>query len=202
MRYHHGRLKETLIEAGISILEEEDIRALSLRKVAKRANVSHAAPYRHFDDKIALLAAIAEYGFTRLAENMEQAMNATDEDPWQQMLEIGRCYVEFGIAHPAQLTLMFSDLLKVSAKEALSAAAAYTFTLLTRSVERAQEAKLLQSGDPREIARSVWAMEHGLAMLMKEGFFDCAAEESRTRIIRQSLVHLVSGLGVYTDPAG
>lgn len=194
--YHHGRLRESLIEAGIAILEEEDIHGLSLRKVAKRANVSHAAPYRHFEDKLALLSAIAEEGFKQLGQDMEQTMTAFAHDPRQQILKIGHRYVAFAIAHPAQLTLMFSDLLKGSTSETLTKAAMYTFTLLSKSVANAQAAKLIKPGDTDEIARTVWAMEHGLAMLMKEGFFDDEAVEVRNRRISESLDHLLVGLSI------
>ena len=193
-RYHHGSLRESLIAAGIEILEEEDIHGLSLRKVAKRANVSHAAPYRHFEDKIALLSAIAEQGFKELGKGMGQTMSANAQDPRQQLLEIGHFYVGFAIAHPAQLTLMFSDLLKGSTSETLTEAASYTFTLLTQAVANAQAAEVIKPGNSDQIARTVWAMEHGLAMLMKEGFFDDEVVEIRNRTITESLEHLLDGL--------
>ena len=192
--YHHGRLRETLIEAGVTILEEEGIHALSLRKVAKRAEVSHAAPYRHFEDKSDLLAAIAEAGFKQLGGKMEQAIGSNKADPHGQMFDIGRCYVGFGIAHPAQLTLRFSDLLKEGKSESLREAAGYTFELLTQSVVNAQAAGMIKPGDPAGIARVVWSLEHGLAMLMKEGFFDDGTPEDRTRKISESLNHLLAGL--------
>ncbi len=192
--YHHGRLRETLIEAGVAMLEEEGIHALSLRKVAKRAKVSHAAPYRHFEDKVALLSAVAEAGFRHLAQAMEQTMADAEQDPHVQMFEIGRCYVMFGIAHPAQLTLMFSDLLKVGTSESLLSAASRTFELLTQSVENGQQAGLIREGDSAEIARTVWAMEHGLAMLMKEGFFGEGSDQGMNHSITVALEHLLAGL--------
>ncbi|MEM8863532.1 MAG: TetR/AcrR family transcriptional regulator [Chloroflexota bacterium] len=192
--YHHGRLRETLIEAGIAILEEEGIHALSLRKVAKRAQVSHAAPYRHFDDKIALLCAIAEDGFKQLVNNIEQIMLETAEDPRLQLFELGHSYINFGIEHPAQLTLMFSDLLKTGTSQSLSDTAGYTFELLKRSVEFAQAANVIKDGDPTQLARTFWAMEHGLAMLMKEGFFDGEGDEFRKHAITKSLADLMVGL--------
>lgn len=192
--YHHGHLRETLIEAGMAILEEEGIHALSLRKVAKRAEVSHAAPYRHFEDKLALLSAIAEAGFNQLADSMEKSMEMAELDSREQAFEIGRCYVRFGIEHPAQLTLMFSDLLKAGESKTLSQAASQTFTLLTQSVANAQKAGFIKQGDPAQIAQVVWALEHGLAMLMKEGFLDGKSDETINHKITEALEHLMSGL--------
>lgn len=192
--YHHGRLRETLIEAGIAILEEEGIHALSLRKVAKRAQVSHAAPYRHFEDKIALLCAIAEEGFKQLIADIEEITIATADDPQVRLYELGRSYILFGIKHPAQLTLMFSDLLKSGSSESLSETAGQSFTLLQNAVEAAQAAGIVKAGAPNILARAFWAMEHGLAMLMKEGFFDDEDEEIRNQTIKESLSNLMTGL--------
>src|SRR5215212_4914161 len=73
-RYHHGDLRNALIRAGQELLAQEGIAGLDMRKVARAAGVSHAAPYRHFADKQALLAAIAEDGFYQLAEGMDAAI--------------------------------------------------------------------------------------------------------------------------------
>ena len=75
-RYHHGDLRDALIRAGLEILENEDAHALSLRKVARQAGVSHAAPYRHFEDKNSLLSAIATQGFQLLSAAMQAGIDA------------------------------------------------------------------------------------------------------------------------------
>lgn len=192
--YHHGKLRETLIEAGISILEEEDIRGLSLRKVAKRAEVSHAAPYRHFEDKVDLLSAIAEEGFKKLSQQFETAIETHADHSHKQMIAIGKGYIGFGLQHPAQLTLMFSDLLKITNSDTLSDAARYTFQLLVESVSSWQEEGLIRKGEAEDMARTVWSMVHGLAMLMKEGFFEDQSERFQEETLMKSLNHLMQGL--------
>ncbi|MEM7029192.1 MAG: TetR/AcrR family transcriptional regulator [Chloroflexota bacterium] len=193
--YHHGSLRQELIEAGLAILEEENTRALTLRSVAKRAQVSHAAPYRHFADKTALLSAIAEQGFQELGNDMQAAFTAYPDDPRQCLIEIGKQYVAFGVNHPAQLSLMFSDLLTQGKDEALGKAASYTFELLTDAVRQAQQANVIKSGDTQPIATSIWAMVHGLAMLIKEGFLVHDDLSQSLDVVTDSLEQLIMGVG-------
>src|SRR5579885_1357404 len=98
--YHHGDLRHTLIQAGVELLAEEGAQELDLRKVARRAGVSHAAPYRHFADKQALIAAVTEEGFRLLAEEIQVALREVSDEPFEQLLGIARAYVHFAKAHP------------------------------------------------------------------------------------------------------
>ena len=82
--YHHGDLKKALIDSGVEILSEKGIKNLSLREAARRAGVSHTAPYRHFEDKDALLAAIAEEGFLRLIQKLEAGIAKYPNNPLQR----------------------------------------------------------------------------------------------------------------------
>src|SRR6516164_3531446 len=83
--YHHGDLRHALIQAGLEMLSEGGAAALDLRKVARRAGVSHAAPYRHFADKQALVAAINEEGFRRLAERIQLTLRGAPGDTFEQL---------------------------------------------------------------------------------------------------------------------
>ena len=89
--YHHGDLRNALIQAGLAILAEEGTHALSLRAAARRSGVSHAAPYRHFADKEALLAAIAEQGFNTLAASVRAAIVRFPDSPAAQLEEANDC---------------------------------------------------------------------------------------------------------------
>src|SRR5713101_5210209 len=93
--YHHGDLRYALIQAGLELLSEGGAAALELRKVARRAGVSHAAPYRHFADKQTLVAAINEEGFRRLAERIRSTLREAPDDPFEQLQAIARAYVQF-----------------------------------------------------------------------------------------------------------
>ena len=87
--YHHGDLRQALIDGAIALIAEQDISSLSLREVARRVGVSHAAPYRHFADKEALLAAVAEEGFIRLTASMRQQQQMVFDDPLQRLQATG-----------------------------------------------------------------------------------------------------------------
>ncbi len=102
MAYHHGDLRRALLAAAVAAIEERGPAAISLRDLARRANVSHAAPAHHFGDKAGLLTALAAEGFTKLTAALRQARERTGS-----FLEIGVAYVGFAVRHPAHFAVMF-----------------------------------------------------------------------------------------------
>src|ERR1700683_168338 len=104
--YHHGDLRRALIDTALELVTEEQDWAFSLREVARRAGVSHQAPYNHFPEKQDLLAAVAVVGFERLRDGMLRAMAGID-DPETLVAVIGRTYVRLGLENPALYRLMF-----------------------------------------------------------------------------------------------
>ncbi|MBI3152701.1 MAG: TetR/AcrR family transcriptional regulator, partial [Chloroflexi bacterium] len=95
--YHHGDLKNALIKAGVEILAKDGVSGLSLRKVAMRAGVSHAAPYSHFADKQALIAAISTEGFRQLYERVSGVAEEYKSQPQKQLVEAAWAYVQFAL---------------------------------------------------------------------------------------------------------
>jgi AcrR family transcriptional regulator len=165
--YHHIGLRDALIQAGLGILAEEGAQALTLRAVARRAGVSHNAPYRHFVDKEALLAAIAEEGFETLTQQVRAASARFPHDPRAQLEEAGWAYVQFALTHPDHLRVMFGGVIPdPQAHPTLQAAGARAFNALVEVVQAGQEAGVLVEGNPRELAAAAWAMVHGLALLL------------------------------------
>lgn len=108
--YHHGNLRNALIAAGLEIVTQEGFAELDLRKVARKAGVSHAAPYRHFADKEALLAAICEEGFEQLNMQLEQAFITINDDLEVRLLQFTRIYVNFSIENGALVREMLGGL--------------------------------------------------------------------------------------------
>jgi AcrR family transcriptional regulator len=104
--YHHGDLRRALIDTALELVTEEQDWAFSLREVARRAGVSHQAPYNHFPEKQDLLAAVAVVGFERLRDGMLRAMAGIDS-PETLLAVIGRTYVRLGLENPALYRLMF-----------------------------------------------------------------------------------------------
>jgi AcrR family transcriptional regulator len=93
-KYHHGDLKNALINAGVEILAKEGVGGLSLRKVAQRAGVSHSAPYAHFPDKQSLIAAISTEGFNQLYAELNEAVSPISNNPKKQLIEGSQAYVD------------------------------------------------------------------------------------------------------------
>ena len=106
-KYHHGDLKNAIIKAAITLIKKKGAASISLREVSKKAGVSHAAPYRHFNNKNDLLAAIAQKGFNKLKKQISQAEHQHVNDPKKQLTEAGAAYVELAVNSPAITQLMF-----------------------------------------------------------------------------------------------
>src|SRR3974377_2451562 len=111
-RYHHGDLKNALIKAGADILSNEGVSALSLRKVARKAGVSHAAPYAHFTDKQALIAAISTEGYKKLYEKIAQVAGQYRLDPLRRLVEASWAYVQFALDEPDQFKVTLSGMIE------------------------------------------------------------------------------------------
>lgn len=171
-QYHHGDLRRSLIDAALELIEHEGLEGLSLRAVARRANVSHTAPYHHFADRAALMASLAEEGFIALGGFIERRISGIAE-PRLRLIEAGIAYVLFASKHPAHFRVMFSPELAgnlvSAAPSSLRDAAGAAFDRLVASIERCQEEGSARDGDPREYARAAWSLMHGLAMLLLDG---------------------------------
>jgi AcrR family transcriptional regulator len=168
--YHHGDLKNALIQAGIEILAREGVSGLSLRKVARQAGVSHAAPYAHFADKQALIAAISTEGhkkiFTRIASILEQYPN----QPLWQLVETAWAYAGFGFEEPAHFKITFSGVIeKERDYPALVEMTEKNFEMLRKIVASCQSEGILDPGKPDLIAVGVWGLVHGFVSLIHEG---------------------------------
>lgn len=197
-RYHHGDLRAALIRAGLAILAEEGVQALTLRAAARRAGVSHNAPYRHFADKEALLAAIAEEGFVVLAGRLEEARARVPHSPRQQLEETGWTYVRFAVTHPDHLRVMFGGLVATpEAYPGLQAAGARAFNVLIAIIQAGQDAGEVTDGVPQQVAFGAWAMVHGLALLLIDRQVPQALREGpdEEQLVRLCLRQHYEGLG-------
>ena len=161
--YHHGDLKRALTDAALQLVQEKGPKGFTLREVARRAGVSAAAPYRHFADKSQLLAAAAAQGFVELHQALDATAATTDLTG--RVLAMGRAYVGWAISHPDYYQIMFGSELDKSQSRELPAAAARAFGDLLGIIVECQQAKVLPSGDPREIAGPTWSLLHGVATL-------------------------------------
>lgn len=168
--YHHGDLKNALIQAGVEILAEEGVSGLSLRKVALKAGVSHSAPYAHFVDKQALIAAISTEGFRQLYERVSTVTEKYKSQPKKQLIEVAWAYVQFAMDDPDRFKVMFSAVLeKEKQYPEFVTESQKNFQLVKMIVEANQASGQLRSGPPELAALSAWGIVHGFVMLLLEG---------------------------------
>lgn len=163
--YHHNNLRAALVESGLELIAEQGEQALTLRVLARRAGVSHTAPYRHFPDKTALLAAIAEEGFRGLKDAMEAAAQNAGDDPLTRFRAQGRAYMDFARARPARFRVMFGPTLAGGGHAELDEARGASFESLLDGIAACQRAGRIRGGDTRALAVMVWSAVHGHSIL-------------------------------------
>ncbi len=165
-----------MIEAAIPILARRGAAGLSLREVAKSAGVSHAAPYRHFRDKNALLVAIAARGHRQLRDGCLAAMREWPDDPRRQWIEAGLNYLYFVIENREIAQLMFGGTLPDGDPDSnAKRAACEAVQALMQLMENGKAAGLFPGKDPEILTHTSLCTIHGLAMLMSAGFVGDAA---------------------------
>ena len=157
-RYHHGDLRRALLDAALAEIAEGGPGQVSLRELARRVGVSHAAPRHHFGDKRGLLTAVAVEGFELLAVELGAAWQST-----HSFLEVGVAYVRFALAHRAHFDVMFRPELLRDDDPPLEAARQVTGDLLYGPVTAL--ARPEAGADPRTPAIAAWSLVHGLATL-------------------------------------
>ena len=174
--YYGGDLRRDLLDAALELIAREGPSSVSLRWLARRLGVSHAAPANHFPDKAALFTAIAVEGFELLAAAMEEATGQAGPDatPGQRLRAAGRAYTGFAVGHPAHFAVMWQRDLLHPDDPALAAASDATFALLLAGVRDVQAEGWAAGADPQTVAFLAWSVVHGLATLWLSGSLDHA----------------------------
>lgn len=182
--YHHGDLKNALLRAARQILEEEAPSALSLREVARRAGVSHAAPYRHFASHEALLVELATEGFVELKDDLvaATALPGSNQD---RIAHLGTAYMRFVTRRPRLARLMFGPQLTNRSQ----------YPILSEAAEAIGSQIGAALHDPA-LGLSVWATVHGLAMLILEDVVDLGQRASGLEVLPDRAEGLLRSLRV------
>ncbi|MFO7603411.1 MAG: TetR/AcrR family transcriptional regulator [Gammaproteobacteria bacterium] len=171
--YHHGDLRQSLLDTGLQLLREGGIEAVSLRAVARKAGVSHTAPYHHFSDKADLVEALAIESFRRFTLALQTTWETNRQDPLTGLAALGSTYVNFALAHPEEFRLMHLPGLRQVKKQGghsrVSAAATQAYAVLCDAVSDCQTKGLIAPGDPNPYALTAWSSVHGLAVLILDG---------------------------------
>jgi len=169
--YHHGDLRNGLLEAARCILEEQSLGALTLRAVARRAGVSHAAPYRHFPNHEALLVELGVEGFQELRQYIVEAAKISGPES-DRIANIGAAYMRFVAKRPAVARLMFGSQLPNRDK----------FPALAEAADAIGNEIGLALHDTN-LGLAVWSAVHGLAMLVLENVIDLGQRRSGLHVL-------------------
>jgi AcrR family transcriptional regulator len=157
--YHHGNLRSVMMEAAAEAIRESGCASLSLRELARRAGVSHAAPAHHFGDKAGLLTAIAAEGFNLLADTLTNALEQTGS-----LLEMGVAYVHFATTHPAHFEVMFrTDVYHPDDGDVIVARERATRALSVGVATRLSDGST--GREARLAGLAAWSIVHGFATL-------------------------------------
>jgi AcrR family transcriptional regulator len=167
--YHHGDLRRVVIETAQEMLREGKGWQFTLREVARRAGVSHAAPYKHFPDKSALLAELATLGFDQLRAEISDALHRPLRAGRAEFLAAAKAYIHFGMANPSLYRLMFSADASKKDFPQLHEAGAAAFAELLGIIERGQQAGTFKKQPLRSQGAAAWALVHGFTMLAIDG---------------------------------
>jgi len=163
--YHHGDLRRALIEAAVALIAEQGPEAFTLREAARRVGVNHRAVYRHFADKSALLAAVAEQGYRELLTRMERAQERAP-DIEAELHALGRAYVKFALERPADYRVMFGPRLNEDGRfPALEAEVQRAYAHIAELVARGVREGVLAPSSEVAVVTTLWSALHGFASL-------------------------------------
>jgi AcrR family transcriptional regulator len=168
--YHHGDLRQALVDAALRALERHRAEDLSLRELGRELGVSPRAPYRHFATREELLAAVAVEGYRMFGVLTQARVAEAGADPLARLCAIGESYVLFAVEHPAAFRVMYAPYATVeeNAPELL-ATRAEGHRAMMEIIAEGQAVGLLRGGDPMQLALVLWSSMHGLAVLLTEG---------------------------------
>ncbi len=167
--YHHGNLRRALLDEALATIRTDGVDGLTLREIGARLGVSRTALYRHFADKRALLAAVATEGFRTLRQELVAAWEDGGRGRAASQA-MGVAYIRFAVANPSHYRVMFSRFVDPEPCEPeLAAEAGGAFQALVDSIAALQRDGVVRGDDAVLVARFVWAVVHGVAMLAIDG---------------------------------
>jgi AcrR family transcriptional regulator len=198
--YHHGDLRRALLDAAMGLVRERGIDGFTLREVARRAGVSHNAPYHHFRDRSALASALVVEGFEDFSAVLERAADRARGGELVRIRALGMAYVRYAFEDPERFKLLWRPELREGADQAeVEAAGERSYQPLVSALRRARERGEVSSEPELEAqALAAWSSVHGLAMLLIDGPLrvDVVGTATVERLTRGVLDTLLSGLAI------
>ena len=191
--YHHGDLRAALLAEAAAMIDEGGTSSVTMREIGRRLGVSRSAAYRHFEDKSALLVAVAAAGFDRLRDRLEAVGAGAPDAGIEQLPEVGRVYVRFALENPGHYRLMYGkEAITREDHPELRETANALFDELVRIVQSYQQSGTIRREDPHLQAYVAWGAVHGLASLLIEGQILTAVDVDA--LIRQTTSTLLDGM--------
>lgn len=195
--YHHGNLRQALVEATADLVQEQGPQAFTLTEAARRAGVSPAAPYRHFKGRDELLEEVARQGFIDFAARLEAAFDGGRPKPLSAFLRMGQAYLDFASERPGYYMAMFESGLSIAGNADLAAASGRAQGVLVTAAE-ALASRLPPERRPpvRMVANHIWAMSHGVVELFGRGRPGTRSPVAPTEMLESGVLIYLRGLGV------
>jgi AcrR family transcriptional regulator len=202
-RYHHGNLKEALIDAALELIAQKGPAGFTFAEAARWAGVSPAAPYRHFRDRDELMGDVARRGFDQFEAALARAWDGGRPDAFTALDRVGKAYLQFARSEPAYYSAMFEAGIPPEASPELREAGERAFAVLRAATERLVSTMPAQDRPPvLMMALHIWALSHGIASLFGRG--DAARRAlpmSPEDLLEAAVLIYLRGLGL-TVPAG
>lgn len=199
--YHHGALKEALIDAAQALIAENGPEGFSMADACRAAGVSTAAPYRHFADRSALVEAVALQGFQKLADHLRPARDSHPAGTVESIIAMGQAYVGFAKQEPSQFKLMFSSHPAVQPDGEAPEDGKPCFMIVLEAVGAwyGRQGAAASEKDVMDTALMLWTIVHGTAYLLLDHDFDAVAPGTDANAIVSNTTRAVlSGLSVTT----
>ncbi len=198
--YHHGNLKQALVEATATLIQEMGPQAFTLAEAARRAGVSSAAPYRHFKGRDELLQEVARQGFLDFAERLEAAFDEGRPQCLSAFLRMSQAYLDFARDRPGYYMAMFESGVSIAGHPDLAQAAERAQGVLVRAAE-SLAAPLPETRRPpsRMVANHIWAMSHGVVELFTRGAPGSRSPVEPSEMLESGVLIYLRGLGLIPD---
>lgn len=195
--YHHGNLRRALLDEALETIRAEGVAGLTLREIGSRLGVSRTALYRHFADKAALLEAVATEGFRTLRQNLVAAWEEGGRGP-AGFDAMGAAYLRFAVANPSHYRVMFGGFVEPKVRQPeLAAEGAGAFQALVDALTALQRDRLVRTDDVVTMARFVWAVVHGVAMMFIDG--QLREQGEIDRLSEYAIERLRTGIGAASE---
>lgn len=194
--YHHGNLRQALVDATAALIEETGPLAFTLSEAARRAGVSPAAPYRHFKGRDDLLEEVARQGFLDFGDRLERAFGA-DPRPLTAFMRMGQAYLDFATEKPGFYMAMFESGVSIAGNADLAAASEKAQRALIHAAETLAERLPPDRRPPaRMVANHIWALSHGVVELFGRGKPGSRSPVEPSEMLESGAIIYLRGLGL------